>query len=161
MFLEAIFLTQAAGQPMIRVREVQALAGRGLEGDRYTLGTGYYSRRDPCQLTLIEGEALDLITVGFGLRVKNGEHRRNLVTRGIRLRELEGKRLRVGEVLLEFERPRPPCGYMERITQPGMTRALGEGSGIGVRVLTSGLLHEGAAIVVEAIEGARAPRVLP
>lgn len=133
---------------MIRMAEVEALAGVGLRGDRYATGAGYYSPRDVCEVTLIEGEVLDLIECEHGIRIHEGQHRRNLVTRGLMLRALKGRRLRIGGVLLEYERPRPPCDYVERLTQPGMTRALGKGSGIGVRVLESGTLREGDRIQV-------------
>src|SRR3954467_978076 len=108
--LEAIYICDAAGRPMRRCEEIEAIAGRGLEGDRYFLGTGYYSGRDDCQVTLIESEALERMAAGFDVRVAAGEHRRNLVTRGIELRQLEGKRLHLGETILQYERPRPPCG---------------------------------------------------
>jgi hypothetical protein len=65
---------------------------------------------------------------GFGVHVSQGEHRRNLVTRGICHAELRGRRFCVGEAVLESDRPRPPCAYLERLTQPRLTRALGEGA---------------------------------
>lgn len=160
--LEAIFITAEAGQPMRQVSGVRAIAKVGLEGDRYARGEGYYSPHDDvCEVTLIEGEVLDEISATSGIHVQEGQHRRNLVTRGLRLRELEGHQLRIGEVLLEYDRPRPPCAYVERITEKGMTRALGHGAGIGVRVLVSGILHEGAVIEVIPIPGHPGPRRLP
>lgn len=147
-FLEAIFIATTAGEPMRRVSEVEALAGRGLRGDRYAEGLGYYSKADPCEVTLIEGEVLDLIRERFGFNVHQGQHRRNLIVRGLQLRELDGCQLRIGAVLLEYDRPRPPCAYVERLTQKGMTRTLGEGAGVAVRVLESGWLHEGSPIEV-------------
>ena len=159
--IEAIFIAPRAGEKMVRVAEVQAIAGRGLEGDRYAVGTGYYAPDDVCEVTLIEGEALDVIRAVHGVHVHDGEHRRNVVTRGLLLRDLRGKQLRIGEVLLEYDCPRPPCGYVERITEKGMTRALGEGAGIGVRVLSSGILREGSSIEVIIPEDYRTPRVLP
>lgn len=147
-FIEAIFITPRAGEPMMRVAEVEALAGVGLRGDRYATGVGYYSPRDVCEVTLIEGEVLDAIKREHGIRIHQGQHRRNLVTRGLALRELKGRRLRIGDVLLEYDRPRPPCDHVQRLTEPGMTRALGKGAGIGVRVLESGILREGDTIQV-------------
>ena len=146
--IEAIFVATKAGEPMTRVSEIEALAGVGLRDDRYATGEGYYAPSDVCEVTLIEGEVLDVIRTVHGVHVHNGEHRRNLVTRGLALRELEGTRLRIGDVLLEYDRPRPPCSYVERLTEKGMTRALGEGAGICVRVLHSGMLREGAEIQV-------------
>ncbi|HZJ15899.1 MAG TPA: MOSC domain-containing protein [Chthoniobacteraceae bacterium] len=146
--IEAIFVATKAGESMMRVTEIEAIAGVGLRDDRYATGEGYYAPSDVCEVTLIEGEVLDVIRTVHGVHVHNGEHRRNIVTRGLTLRELEGTRLRIGDVLLEYDRPRPPCSYVERITEKGMTRALGEGAGICLRVLQSGKLREGAEIEV-------------
>src|SRR5689334_15262041 len=109
--LEAIFIAEIAGSLMRRIQEVEAIAGRGLRGDRYAEGLGYYSRADPCEVTLIEGETLDLINARFGIAIHEGQHRRNLVVRGLPLRQLEGSRFRIGTALLEYDRPRPPCAY--------------------------------------------------
>src|SRR5206468_2302290 len=76
-----------------------AIAGRGLEGDRYFLETGFYSDgRDGRQLTLIEAEALEALRREHGVELTPLESRRNLVTRGIRLNPLVGKRFRVGAI---------------------------------------------------------------
>jgi MOSC domain-containing protein YiiM len=157
-WIEALYIAASAGEPMRRVKEVEAIEGRGLAGDRYAVETGYYCPHDVCEVTLIEGEALDVINAKYGIAVLHGEHRRNIVTRGLPFREIQvpGQQVRIGEVVLEYNGPRPPCGYVERITEKGMTRALGEGAGICARVLSSGTLREGAEIV--AIEGTGRPR---
>jgi MOSC domain-containing protein YiiM len=127
---------------MQAVEEVEAVQGAGLRGDRYAQRTGYWSRVDECEVTLIEGEDLDEIVSTTGLRVQNGEHRRNLVTRGIQLEELYGRRFQVGEVVLEFDRPRPPCTYIQGLTgQQGITRALGRRGGICARVVSPGKIR--------------------
>ena len=41
----SIHITSAAGEGMELVREVRAVTGRGLQGDRYFEGTGKYSKR--------------------------------------------------------------------------------------------------------------------
>jgi MOSC domain-containing protein YiiM len=79
--------------------------------------------------------------------VAHGEHRRNLVTRGVDLRGLAGWRFRVGEAVFHYDRPRPPCRYIEGLTQPGMTRALAaRRGGICARVVESGLIRVGDTI---------------
>jgi MOSC domain-containing protein YiiM len=138
--VEAVFITPRGGTRMERVVEVEALAALGLRGDRYCLGTGYWTGIDECQLTLIEAEDLDEILKTTGVRVASGEHRRNLVTRGIKLEALRGTRFQIGQAVLEYDRPRPPCSYIESLTQPGMTRALGRRGGICARVVKSGLI---------------------
>jgi MOSC domain-containing protein YiiM len=161
VFVDAIFLADRAGAKMRRVAEAEAIAGRGLATDRYLKGTGYYSPRDVCQVTLIEAEALERMVEKFGVHVDAGEHRRNIVTRGIAHGELRGRRFAIGEVVFEYDRPRPPCGYVERITEPRMTRALGEGAGICACVLEGGIIREGDRIEFLPGSASRPVRRLP
>jgi MOSC domain-containing protein YiiM len=140
--VEEIYITAEGGAPMERVDEVEAIAYSGLRGDRYMKREGYWSGVDECQVTLIERETLDQIALESEIRVAHGEHRRNIVTRGIRLHELRGKQFAIGDAILEYDRPRPPCGYIQSITQHGMTRALrGERGGICARVVKSGVIR--------------------
>lgn len=141
--VEAIFIADRAGAKMRRVSEIEAITARGLAEDRYLLGTGYFSPRDVCQVTLIEAEALERMAADFGVQVSAGEHRRNIVIRGITHAELRGRRFAIGTVVLEYDRPRPPCSYLERITEPRMTRAMGEGAGLCANVLEGGIIREG------------------
>lgn len=123
-----------------------AMAGLGLEGDRYALGRGYYSGRYDCEVSVVEGEVLQAAMSETDIRLGQGEHQRNLVTRGLPLGDVKGGQLVIGNVVLEYHRPRPPCDYLQRITQPGMTKALGKGAGIGMRVLVGGMIREGMEI---------------
>jgi MOSC domain-containing protein YiiM len=156
-----IYIAPRAGAPMQRVHEIEAIAGGGLAGDRYLLGTGYYTPRNVCEVTLIEEEALERMDAEHGVAVSAGEHRRNLVTRGVRLPELRGRRFAIGGAVFEYDRSRPPCGYLERITQRGMARAMGEGAGICVSVVSGGILREGDALIVLAEPATRRARWLP
>lgn len=145
--IDAVFIAAAGGEAMQPVDEVLAVAGRGLEGDRYATRRGYWTDVDECQVTLIQAEDLDAITAGPGVAVGNGEHRRNLVTRGVDLRGLAGWRFRIGEAVFHYDRPRPPCRYIEGLTEPGMTRALAaRRGGICARVVESGLIRVGDTI---------------
>ena len=102
-----------------------------------------------CEVTLISSEDLDEIESEFGIRVKNGEHRRNIITSGVRLEDLRGKRFRVGEAVLEYDRPRPPCRHVQDLTERGMTRALKRRGGICARVVEAGRIRAKDAIEVE------------
>jgi MOSC domain-containing protein YiiM len=147
--LEQIFVTAAGGEPMRPVDSIDAVAGSGLRGDRYATHRGYYSPFDECQVTLIRGEDLDEVARVFGVGVGAGEHRRNLVTRGVNLARLTGRTFSVGEVVLSYDRPRPPCRYIATITEAGMTRALGaRRGGICARVVESGVLRVGDPIAL-------------
>lgn len=146
--VERIYVAPEGGADMQAVERVEAVARRGLRGDRYSERTGYWTRVDECEVTLIEAEDLEEIERTTGLHVGNGEHRRNLIVRGVRLARLAGRRFRVGEAVLEYDRPRPPCGYIQSITEPGMTRALLGRGGICARVVESGWIRAEDAIVI-------------
>jgi MOSC domain-containing protein YiiM len=140
--VEGIFVTAKGSAAMERVDEVRAVEGCGIEGDRYCEGTGFWTRYgDVCQVTLIECEDLDFIRDELGIGVENGEHRRNIITRGIRLRDLRRKKFRIGETVLEYDRPRPPCRHVQDLSEPGMTRALRNRGGICARVVRAGRIR--------------------
>ena len=147
--IEEIYLAREGSVPMERVEEVRIIEGRGIEGDRYCEGTGFWTLYgDVCEVTLISSEDLDYIESELGISVKNGEHRRNVVTRGIRLDDLRGKRFRIGEAVLEYDRPRPPCRHVQDLTEPGMTRALRGRGGICAGVVEGGTIRAHDAIEV-------------
>ena len=149
-FVEGIFLAPEAGAEMKSVQAATALEGCGLEGDRYSAGTGHWSRfGGVCEVTFIAAEDLDDIERETGVGVKNGERRRNVVTRGISLKTLRrDERFRVGEVMFEYRGPRSVCRYIERLTEPGMTQALKGRGGICARVVENGTVRVGDKIEV-------------
>jgi MOSC domain-containing protein YiiM len=147
--VERIYVARRGSAAMERVEEAWTVEGCGIGGDRYCEGTGFWTPYgDVCEVTLIEGEDLDYIEDELGIRVRNGEHRRNIVTRGIKLKDLRRKRLRVGETLLEYDRPRPPCKHVQDLSEPGMTRALKGRGGICARVVEGGKIRARDAIEV-------------
>ena len=147
--VEEIYVAPEGNVDMRRVAEVRALVGGGLEGDRYCKGTGFWTKfGDVCEVTLIEAEDLEEIRDEAGLNVLNGEHRRNIITRGVRLGELAGTRFKVGEAVLEYDRPRPPCRHVQELTEPGMTKALRRRGGICAHVVEGGAIRAEDAIEV-------------
>lgn len=150
-FVEGIFLAPVAEGRPAPVAEVEALAGHGLAGDRYGAGIGSYSGREPSTgraLTLIAAEALEGLARDTGIALAPGVHRRNVVTRGVDLDALLGKRFRVGTVECFGARPCTPCAHLESLTQPGVLKGLVNRGGLRVDVLTNGRIAVGDAIVV-------------
>jgi MOSC domain-containing protein YiiM len=152
-FVEGIFFAPEGGAEMKSVRAATALEGCGLEGDRYCAGTGHWSRFGRvCEVTFIAAEDLHNIERDTGVGVKNGEHRRNVVTRGINLKALRrGERFHVGEVAFEYRGPRSVCRYIERLTKPGMTQALKGRGGICASVIGNGTVRVGDEIEVDPV----------
>jgi MOSC domain-containing protein YiiM len=148
--VEGIFITTAAFQPMQPLESASAIAGTGLEGDRYALGVGFYSDgQDGRQLTLIEAEDLERLEREHGVPLAQHECRRNIVTRGIELAPLIGHRFRIGDVLCEGIRACPPCNHLEELTRPGPLRGLARSGGIRAHILTDGEIRIGDVVTVE------------
>jgi MOSC domain-containing protein YiiM len=147
--IEAIYIAREQGSPVERLEEIEAQKGCGLEGDRYCSGMGHWSRfgRD-CEVTFVEAEDLDRIQAEPGLRVKNGEHRRNVVTRGVSLSDLRRARFRVGEAIFGYGKPCSVCRHIERLTEKGMTQALKGRGGMCAKVLQGGRIRQGDAVVI-------------
>jgi MOSC domain-containing protein YiiM len=146
--VEAIFTTISASEPMIAHQSIRAIAGTGLEGDRYALGTGFYSDgQDGRQMTLIEAEDLEQLNAS-GVELSQQECRRNIVTRGVELAPLIGRRFYVGMVLCEGIRMCPPCNHLEELTRPGPLKGLARSGGIRAHILTDGTISVGDGIAV-------------
>jgi MOSC domain-containing protein YiiM len=146
--VEAIAVAGAAELEPVLVDSVRAVAGRGLEGDRYANGQGTFSggTGDGRALTLIEGEVLDAMQLPDGSRLGPAEARRNLVTRGIELNPLVGRRFTVGEVECEGRRLCEPCAHLQRLTAPGVLRGLVHRGGLRANVLAGGVIEVGAPV---------------
>ncbi len=153
--VEGVFIASAAGAPMVALERVRVVSGRGLEGDRYFDGRGYYSQVPPLtgrRLTLIEVESLEAMARETGIVLAPNECRRNLVTRGISLDALIGKRFRVGAIECYGERLCPPCGYIEELTgKPGLNRAMTDRGGIRAEILLDGEIALGDVVDLSSI----------
>jgi len=99
-----------------------ALASKGLDGDRYTLGTGYYSGMSEwdAHITLMEIEPFEALERDRACFIDPITLRRNLITRGIDLMSLIGREFKIGpEVVLRGRKPWPPCSHI--VQQSGRT----------------------------------------
>ena len=148
--IRAIYLAPESRAPPVPVREARVLPERGLEGDRYFLGAGSFSRwpGEGRAVTLIEQEAIEAIRREHNIDLGGGLHRRNIVTAGAALADLIGKRFRIGEVLLRGARAAAPCRHLERLTAPGVFEAMKGRGGLRADVLEGGLIRVGDAITV-------------
>ncbi len=132
--------------PMIELNSAEAIAGRGLVGDRYNSKNG---RR---QVTLIQGEHLTAIASLLNKdQVAPALLRRNLVVTGINLIALKDKQFRVGEALLEYTGLCHPCSAMEATFGAGGYNAIRGHGGITAKIIESGTLQIGNSVRVEAV----------
>jgi MOSC domain-containing protein YiiM len=129
--------------PMQEVTEAFAVAGRGLEGDRYNSGSGKRG------VTLIQAEHLPVIAALSGHeKIAPATLRRNLVISGVPLTSLIGKRFRIGEVLLEGTDHCDPCERMEKALGQGGFNAMSGHGGLCARILQGGKISLGDSLNV-------------
>jgi MOSC domain-containing protein YiiM len=110
------------------------VGARGIVGDRYA---------DAGDITLIEAEALEAFTNETGIPLSHEESRRQVLTRGIRLNELVGKRFLVGEVELVGRELCEPCSHLQSMTRPGVLRGMVHRAGLNADIVTPGRIAVG------------------
>ncbi len=123
-----------SGEELRPVVSVDALAGKGLRGDRHFYAEG----AEPGEaLTLIEAEALE--DVGLS----GAQSRRQVVVRGVRLNDLVGRRFRVGDVECVGVELCEPCLHLQQLTRPGIIKDLIHRGGLNADILTDGQIRVG------------------
>jgi MOSC domain len=143
MHVEAINI--GASDALGPVSSVRAVAGQGLEGDRYFFAGGAGSGE---ALTLIEAEVIE--DVGL----TGAQSRRQVVVRdgGLHdrgLNDLVGKRFRVGEVECLGVELCEPCQHLQSLTRPGIIKDLIHRGGLRADILSGGTISVGDKVIEE------------
>ncbi len=141
--VEGVYVTTEHGELPEPVESVRALAGRGLEGNRYFYEEAPAGRA----LTLIAAEAVEAMEREHGISLEPRETRRNVVTRGIDVNELVGKRFRVGNVECLGVELCEPCADLQAMTEPGVIKGLAHRGGLNADILSDGEISVGDAVV--------------
>jgi hypothetical protein len=145
--VERIHVASGTGGDPEPQEAVEAVAGRGLRGDRYFDGDGVYNEQadlEPSDVTLVEAEALAAAADEFDVDLTAGAHRRNVTTRGVALADLVGERFRVGEAVIEGTGRCEPCGYMADLAdEADAATALDGRGGLDARIVESGTIAVG------------------
>ena len=121
-------------QPIKEVNSIEVLANKGIVGDRH-----FHDFNDPYnQLSLIESENIDEYNIKFGLNIPYIDFRRNIVTKGIQLNDLIGKKLKVGNVELEGIELCRPCRHLtEMLNQKNVLKEFMRKGGLRCQILSS------------------------
>jgi MOSC domain-containing protein YiiM len=109
----------------------------GMRGDRY------FGERN---LTLIEAEAIESFVAETGIELTAAESRRQVLTRGIRLNDLVGRRFLVGEVECVGEEWCEPCSHLQGLTRPGVLRGMVHRAGLRADIVSGGRISVGDAV---------------
>jgi MOSC domain-containing protein YiiM len=147
--VEGIYVAARAEQLPAPVDAASAVAGKGLEGDRYFDDDGTFSddpRSNGRDITLIEAEAVEGLASETGIELTPAQTRRNVLTRGVALNDLVGRRFTVGEVECVGRRLCDPCSHLQKLTQPGVLKGLVERGGLRADIVRGGVIRPGDAV---------------
>ncbi len=127
-------------QPIKEVNSIEVLTNKGIIGDRH-----FHEFNDPYnQLSLIESENIDDYNIRFGLNIPYIDFRRNVITKGIRLNDLVGKKLKVGSVELDAIDLCRPCRHLtEMLNQKNVLKEFLRKGGIRCQILSSSNIYVG------------------
>lgn len=150
-----IFITPTMSTPLHAIDAVRAVAGQGLEGDRYFNGGGTLAGkasqsgkppRVDSQATFIESEALEALQREYDIELQPVESRRNILTRGVALNHLVGKMFNVGGVQMKGIKLCEPCGLLEKLTGKSVKKGLIHRGGLRAQILSDGEIRIGDCI---------------
>ena len=127
------------------VKSIEVLANKGVVGDRH-----FDDFNDPyCQLSLIESENIDYYNSKYGLNIPYINFRRNIVTKGIKLNELIGKKIKVGDVSIEGIDLCRPCRHLtEMLDQENILKEFLRRGGLRCQILSSAKIKVGDQIKI-------------
>jgi len=132
-------------QQINEVNSIDVLANKGVVGDRH-----FQEFNDPYnQLSLIESENIDYYNIKYGLNIPYLDFRRNVVTKGIQLNDLIGKKILVGNVELEGIDLCRPCRHLtEVLGQDNILKEFLRRGGLRCKLLSSSSIKVGDKIKV-------------
>ena len=127
-------------------------AGVGIVGDRYYMRTGTFSEKlkdgGDWEVTLIEQEEIDRFNSGQGIGLSSPSFRRNIVTKGVRLNDLVGRRFLVGNALLEGVRLCEPCAHLAKLVDPRIVKAMTHRAGLRARIISGAVIRVGDSVAL-------------
>tara|TARA_B100000035_G_C20874701_1_gene497820 strand:- start:79 stop:522 length:444 start_codon:yes stop_codon:yes gene_type:complete len=127
-------ITSNNNKKIEEVDSFEVLANKGVVGDRH-----FSEYNDPyCQLTLIESENIDYYNTKFGLNIPYIAFRRNIITKGIKLNDLVGKKFLIGNVKVEGIDLCRPCKHLtEMLNQDNILKEFLRRGGLRCQILSS------------------------
>ena len=143
--VKAICISSVAGGLMQEVFEVEAIAGQGLKGDRYTTGEGSFNkdRQGHRQVTLMNA----IFFKGSGFEF--ADSRRNIFVEGVELMWLIGREFRIGTTLFRGLKYCDPCNRPSKISgkSTSFKEAFFDRGGIVAEILEGGVIKVGDTVI--------------
>ena len=140
-----IGITEKNNQEIEKKESIEVVASKGIVGDRYF----HDFNGDREQITLIESENIDYYNNTFNTKFTYLEFRRNIVTKNIKLNDLVGKTIQVGEIKLKVNDLCRPCkDLQQRLGKSNIIKEFLRRGGLRCEILSSGNIKIGDKITV-------------
>ena len=138
-------ITSFNNKKIKEVDSIEVLANKGVVGDRH-----FDDYNDPyCQLSLIESENIDYYNTKYGLNIPYIDFRRNIITRGVKLNDLVGKKLLIGTVKVEGIDLCRPCRHLtEMLNQDNILKEFLRRGGLRCQILSTSNIFVGDKISI-------------
>ena len=147
MILHAIIIGQKAKEPLHYEESIQALQGKGLEGDRYFYGQGTFNKpqlsQDVREISILPYESLEACNTRLNSSLDFLDLRRNLIIKNFDAILLEDKVFSIGTAQFRIVRTCPPCRYLSRLLNEDIMTGLKYIGGYRAVIVKSGLLQVG------------------
>ena len=141
-----IGITKLNNQDIEIINSAKLIAGKGIEGDRFCLE----NNDETSQLSLIESENIDYYNKTFNTKFNYLEFRRNIVTKNIRLNDLVGKIIIVGEIKMKVNDLCRPCKDLQnKLGKNNIIKEFLKRGGLRCEILSSGTINVGDKIILK------------
>ncbi len=141
-----IGITEKNNQEIEKKETIKVVASKGIVGDRYF----HDFNGDREQITLIESENIDYYNDTFNTKFTYLEFRRNIVTKNIKLNDLVGKTIQVGNIKLKVNDLCRPCkDLQQRLGKGNIIKEFLRRGGLRCEILSSGTINVGDKITIK------------
>ena len=141
-----IGITEKNNQEIEKKESIEVVASKGIVGDRYF--RDFNGDRE--QITLIESENIDYYNNTFNTKFTYLEFRRNIVTKNIKLNDLVGKTIQVGNIKLKVNDLCRPCkDLQQRLGKSNIIKEFLRRGGLRCEILSSGTINVGDKITIK------------
>tara|TARA_Y100000591_G_C21437459_1_gene499832 strand:+ start:37 stop:483 length:447 start_codon:yes stop_codon:yes gene_type:complete len=140
-----IGITPNSNQPIREVDAIEVIANKGVVGDRH-----FQESNDPYnQLSIIEAENIDYYNIKYGINIPYVNFRRNIITKGVKLNDLVGKKFSIGKVKLKGIDLCRPCRHLtDMLSQDNILKEFLRRGGLRCEILSSSKINIGDKIIL-------------
>ena len=141
-----IGIAKKNNQEIDKKESIEVVASKGIVGDRYF----HDFNGDREQITLIESENIDYYNNTFNTKFTYLEFRRNIITKNIKLNDLVGKTILVGNIKLKVNDLCKPCkNLQQRLGKSNIIKEFLRRGGLRCEILSSGTINVGDKITIK------------